>query len=211
MTAEQRGFRDQAASTISAILMRLCDSSGALAAALVDGGGETVDYAGRLSPFDTRIAAAEWRLVLGLLEASRAAAFQRTHELLVRAKDRSYAALALSDGYALVLVLPRRAWSVSRRALAEAGQELKVETQLTPLFCQDGATWVRVEVRTNGPKRRPEAIWHEGGWRPLTLVGRFQSRDLARREVGYLTRLPTGTELLLVREPLGRWFAGRPR
>lgn len=203
--------RDQAVSTISAILMRLCDSSGATAAALVDGSGETVDYAGRLSPFDARIAAAELRLVLHLLEASKAASFRGAHQLSIRAKERSFVAVALSEGYAIVLVLPRRAWSVSPRALAEAGQELELETSLFPLFRHDTASWSRVEVKTSGRKGRPEAVWHEGGWRQLTILGRFQSRDLAHREVGYLTRLPSGSELLLVREPLNRWFAGRPR
>jgi hypothetical protein len=211
MSDDQGGARDQAASAISAILMRLCESAGAHAVALVDGLGETVDYAGRLSPFDTRVAAAEWRLVLGLLEQSRVLAFRSTHEMLIRAADRTFALVTLSDGYALVLVLPRRAWSVSRRALAEASQELEVETKLSAPWHHDKANWSRVEVRTTGPHRRPDAVWHDGGWRVLTIVGRFQSRDLARREVGYLTRLPSGTELLLVREPLGRWFAGSPR
>ena len=115
MTADSRGFRDQAASAISAILMRLCDSSGALAAALVDGGGETVDYAGRLSPFDTRIAAAEWRLVLGQLQAARVAAFQSTHELLVRAKDSKL-----------------RGPGVERRIRARAGVAASRLVRLTP-------------------------------------------------------------------------------
>ena len=63
--------RDQLASPFSAILQRLCESCGAQAAALVDAEGETVDYAGRVAPFDARVAAAEWRLVLAEIEASK--------------------------------------------------------------------------------------------------------------------------------------------
>jgi hypothetical protein len=210
MTIERHAVRDQAASAISAILMRLCESTSAVAVALVDGEGETVDYAGRLSPFDTRIAAAEWRLVLALLESSRIAAFRSTEELRIRTKQRTFVALALSDGYALILVLPRFMFSVSRRALIEASHELEHETNLTAPW-RNAEHWIRVELRTAPPNERPDVVWYEGGWRRITIVGRLQSRDLARRETGYLTRLPNGDDLLLVREPLGRWFAARPR
>jgi hypothetical protein len=210
MTIDPHAVRDQAASAISAILMRLCESSGALAVALVDGEGETVDYAGRLSPFDSRVAAAEWRLVLKLLQTSRVPAFRTTHELLVRSRDRSYGALALSDGYALLLVLPRFMFSLSRRALVEAGHELEAETGLSAPFPKS-EHWIRVEVRTTPPNERPDAVWYEGGWRVVTVVGRLQSHDLARGEDGYFTRLANGADLILVRERLGRWFAGRPR
>ncbi len=54
--------RDQAVSAFSGALMRLCDAIAAHGAALVDAEGETVDYAGSLSPFEIRVAAAEWRL-----------------------------------------------------------------------------------------------------------------------------------------------------
>jgi hypothetical protein len=53
--------RDQAVSEFSGTLMRLCDATAAFGAALVDAEGETVDYAGSLSPFEIRVAAAEWR------------------------------------------------------------------------------------------------------------------------------------------------------
>jgi hypothetical protein len=209
MTIDRHAVRDQAASAISAILMRLCESSGALAVALVDGEGETVDYAGKLSPFDTRVAAAEWRLVLKLLQTSRIAAFHDTQEMLVRARDRSYGAFALSEGYALVLVLPRFMFSLSRRALVEASHELEAETSLSAPFPKS-EHWVRVEVRTT-PSGRPDTVWYEGGWLRITIVGRLQSHDLSRGETGYFTRLSSGADLLLVRERLGRWFAGRPR
>jgi hypothetical protein len=211
MTVDGAPARDQAASRISAILMRLCESSGALGVALVDGEGETVDYAGGLSPFDTRVAAAEWRLVLTILEESRLEALHATHEMRIRSRGRSYAALGLSDGYVLVFVLPRHSFSISYRALDEAARELESETGLSPRFRPDPSQWVRVEVRPSEENpSRPDALWHEGGWRVVTVVGKLHPKDLTRGEVGYFARLSNGDDLLLVREPLGRWFAGRP-
>ena len=45
---------------------------------------------------------------------------------------------------------------------------------------------------------------------PLTILGRYTARISARGEVGYMTQFASGAERLLVREPLGRWFAGEP-
>lgn len=212
MSTDSAPARDQAASRISAILMRLCESSGALAVALVDGEGETVDYAGALPPFDTRVAAAEWRLVLTILDESRLESLRATHEMRIRAGGRSFAAVGLSDGYVLVFALPRHCFSLSYRALDEAARELESETGLSPRFHPDPSQWVGVEVRPSSDNQhRPEAVWHEGGWRAVTVVGKLHPKDLRRGEVGYFARSWNGDDLLLVREPLGRWFAGRPR
>ncbi len=213
MTSGRGPIPEQAVSPFSAILWRLCDSSGALGAALVDAEGETVDYAGKLGSFDVRVAAAEWRIVLALLEASQVSGWQATEEIVVRARQRSFLVWTLSDGYAVVLILPRRAFNASRRALAEAASELASEAGLARPGSNDGARWrwLSVEVQTEpNDRRRPRAIWQGGGWLPLTILGRFQSADLGHREVGYLTRFASGDERLLVRERLGRWFCAEP-
>ncbi|MFO7181694.1 MAG: hypothetical protein DIU78_023540 [Pseudomonadota bacterium] len=203
--------RDQRATAISGILHRLCEGSDAIAAALVDALGETVDYAGRLAPYDARVMAAELRILQSALNGCRSAALSRTHELVVRAARQSFLLRALSDGYALALALPRYAFRLSRRALAEAEAELAAETGLVPWVPADAGRWVRVEVRlSEGTTPRPEAVWLEGGWRPVTLVGRLQAHDLGPGEIGFLAQLPSGAELVLVREPPGRWFAGLP-
>lgn len=202
--------RDQAASPFSAILLRLCDASGAYAAALVDAEGETVDYAGAMQPFDIRVAAAEWRLVMALVTSS-SPAWCDTNELIVRSRERSYALWSLSEGYALVLVLPRRAFRVSKRALAEAVTELGREAGFTSPADKATVRWVRVEVQADArDSRRPHAVWLRGAWRALTILGRLQSNDLEPGDLGFLTQLASGTELVLVREPLGIWFAGEP-
>ena len=203
--------RDQAASAFSAILMRFCESTDATGAALVDSEGETVDYAGALNPFDIKVAAAEWRLVLRTLLRSKVPSWPETRTLLVRAELHSYAIVPMSEGYALVAALPRHCLKLSRRAVDEALREIALEAgwQRLQRAGVEHERWTRVQVRTNPlDALRPEAVWHQGAWCRLEILGRYapggQSR---RREVGFRARLPTGVEISLVREPLDRWFA----
>ncbi len=201
--------RDQTESIFSGILWRLCEASGALGATLVDAEGETVDYAGCIAPFDLRVAAAEWRLVLATAEAANAPAWSSTREIIVRSGRHSFGVSMLGEGYAVVLILPRGSFRLSQRALAEAAVELGREAG----FAADPskpARWMHVDVKTaKGEPRRPLAVWQNGAWRAVTILGRL-SAGLAAREVGYLAQVPSGAELLLVREPGGKWFAGEP-
>ncbi|HEX6278025.1 MAG TPA: hypothetical protein VFZ53_33505 [Polyangiaceae bacterium] len=201
--------RDQAASPFSGILMTLCDGTGALGVALVDREGETVDYAGYLEPFNIRVAAAEWRLVLDVARAVPHPSYRDTHRLLVRGKKKSFAVVGLSDGYALVLELPRRSFGLSERAAAEAVRAVELEAALgTPDDTPPSERWLRVEVRTApGDRRRPEALWVGGSWRPVVILGRHGGPSANRREVAFRARLPSGLEFTLVRERTGHWFA----
>jgi hypothetical protein len=207
--------RDQSDSPFSAILARLCDDCGALAAALVDGEGETVDYAGLLEPYEIKVVAAEWRIVLAVVHESRLPGFHQVSSLTVRARRRSYLMEALPDGYAIALRLPRHSFNVSRRALGQAVRELSHEAglELERKPRRGQVHWARVTVRTppgSRLQRRPDAIWLGEGWSPITILGRYQARDLSRSELGYLARLASGAEVFLVREPLGVWFVDNP-
>jgi hypothetical protein len=210
MKRRRRGaIRDQSDSPFSSILARLCDDCGGLAAALVDGEGETVDYAGLLSPYEIKVAAAEWRIVLKVVQESRVPGFRHVQGLTVRAAGRSFLMEALPDGYAIAVCLPRHCFNVSRRALAQAIRELSREAGLELPEARAQSNWVRVSVRTPGATRlhrRPDAIWLEGAWSPITILGRYQARDLSHSELGYLARLVSGAEVFLVREPPGVWF-----
>lgn len=200
--------RDQDASPFSAILWRLCEGCSAHAAALVDREGETVDYAGRISPYEIRVAAAELRLVLAFTHEAQIPGFAQINEIRIRTGRRSYAIFALGDGYAIVLQLLRHSFTVSPRALLQATRELESEAGIESVLRPGGTSWLRVEVRTSSSdKRRPDAVWLDGGWQAVTVLGRYRSGDLARRERGYLARLASGAEFSLVREPLGIWFA----
>lgn len=200
--------RDQDASPFSAILWRLCEACGAHAAALVDKEGETVDYAGRISPYEIRVAAAELRLVLAFTRETGALGFTSVSDIRIRTGQRSYAIIALGDGYAIVLELVRHSVAVSPRAVLQATHELELEAGIQSVLRPGGARWTRVEVRsTPQDTRRPGALWLDGAWHAVTVLGRYRSADLDRRERGYLAQLPNGAEFPLVREPLGVWFA----
>jgi hypothetical protein len=210
MKSRRRGaVRDQSDSPFSGILSRLCDDSGALAAALVDSEGETVDYAGLLSPYEIKVAAAEWRIVLAVVHESKLPGFRHVGSLTVRGQRRTFHIEAMPDGYAIAICLPRRSFLVSRRALAQAVRELAREAGLPLPETRTQVTWARVKVRTPGTTRlhrRPDAIWLGDDWSPITILGRYQARDLSHSELGYLARLASGAEVFLVREPLGVWF-----
>lgn len=202
--------RDQAASAFSAALLRLCEGTGVVGAALVDAEGETVDYAGWLDPFDIKVAAAEWQLVVGVLRESKVPTWPESRQLLVRASLRSYAVIPLSEGYAIVATLTRYCFEVSGRALAQAVRELCTESGLSPpsYLAHARERWTRVEVQTNPlDDRRAQAVWHGGRWRVLEILGRYTDADLGPHEVGYRARLATGAEFALVRERLGLWYA----
>jgi len=200
--------RDQEASPFSAILWRLCEGCAAHAAALVDREGETVDYAGRISPYEIRVAAAELRLVLAFTHEAQVSGFAQVNEIRIRTGRRSYAIFGLGDGYAIVLELPRHSFTVSPRALMQATRELESEAGIESVLRPGGTRWLRVEVRASASDaRRPDSVLLNGGWEAVTVLGRYRSGDLARRERGYLARLASGAEFSLVREPLGVWFA----
>lgn len=205
------GPRDQAASTFSAILMRLCEATDAHAAALVDQEGETVDYSGTMDPFETKIAAAELRLAVQAFDerVKKGGISGPLRELVVRATNATYGVVCLSEGYAIVMRLPRHAFQVSRRALSEATREICAEAGLaragdsTDLLDE----WVRVEVNADRRSHRPLGLWGEGEWLALEILGRCAEGQLSEREFGFRVRVPSGAELTLVREPWGRWYA----
>lgn len=200
--------RDQHVSAFGVVLMRLCDAVGAVGAALVDAEGETVDYAGAIDPFEIKIVAAEFTVLMEVVQQSGVPLWDQSKELLLRAARKSFFLRRLGEGYAIVLQLLPHAFHVSRRGLSEAVRDLCGEAglELPEDFRTEPEQWARVEVRCPQGRRRPDAIWVDGGWCPLEVLGIY-SEDLRENEVGYRARLATGAELTLVREPLGRWYA----
>lgn len=199
------GVRDQAVSSFAATLGRLCDALPAVAAALVDGEGETVDYAGSLSPYEIRVAAAEWQLVV----ANVASGHRKTgavEEVVVRARKATFAAFAISEGYTLVVQLRGRAFEVSRRATIEAVREICAEAGLAVPKRYTGEYWFRVEVREGRRDLRPDAIWMDQAFRTTTVIGRMSKPDGVYTDRGYRVMLDDGNEMTLVRERLGRWY-----
>ncbi len=199
----RRAVRDQAPSTFAEILEALLDAiPGAHAAALVDFEGETVDYAGALDPFDLKVSAAHWQLVLSQIAETRLGS---PRQLVIRARARSYIVRQLQPGYAVVLVLhPRAAFAASGRALQEADARLCAEAGWTSQRAE--TRWYGVDVETEPTDRaRPARLRAAGAWQPVEVMGAMVG--LPPREKGFRVRLPSGAEMLLVRERMGRWFA----
>lgn len=206
------GDRDQRASAFSAALMRLCDSASALGAAVVDAEGETVDYAGVVDPFDVKVAAAEWAVIMARLKVSRVPVLAATEILLVRAREKSFVVSALADDYALVVQLLPHAFAISARAMSEAVREVSLEAglPLPPSCLRAKEQWCRVDVRCEPARsQRPAALWAGGAWLSIEVLGRW-TRGLGSREIGYRARLASGAEFTLIRERLGRWYTEAP-
>lgn len=196
-------LRDQSPSSFAAILQRLLDATaGSIGAALVDHEGETVDYAGALAPFDLKIAAAHLQIVLG--EVSELRSLEGVRQLVVRASARSYVVRQLPLRYAVILILhPQAGFSASSRALQEAHHRICHEAGFPAP--PRSATWFAVDVVTSPTDRaRPERVRLGSHWEPLEVMGSVVG--LTSRERGFRIRLQTGAEMMLVREPLGRWF-----
>jgi hypothetical protein len=194
--------RDQETTTFTEILRRLVRSTlNARGAALVDFEGETVDYAGAIDPFELRVAAAHWQLVLSQLSSSSVGAVV---QLTVRTRTRSYVLRRLHSGYAVVVVLHRHAaFAVSGRVMQEAEARLCAEAGWPPrgVTCWFG---VDVETESDDPSR-PARIRAIDGLHAVEVLGCMT--DLKPYEVGFRVRLPNGAELMLIRERMGLWFA----
>lgn len=179
---------------------------GAYACALVDLGGETVDYAGVVSPFDVKVAAAHMRIVLNDLEEY--GGLGRPRWVVLRGQKRSFVARRLPDGYALVVMLRRRAgFAASSRAYATCERELAVEAGWGNLY--DGPAWfpVVVEVDRRG---RPTTVGGIAGGAsgPRVDVEVFGSvMGLPQNERGFRLRTVIGSELTVVREAGNTWYA----
>lgn len=224
--------RDQEESAFSSILSALLDATPlSIGAVLVDGLGETVDYAGAIEAFDLKVAAAHFQVVLQ--DIRDAASLASAVELTVRAQGRSYVLRVLHAEYSLLLILHRHgAFAVSRRALYEAASRICAEAGLD---VEPGAhPWFRVEVETSRGKRparlRPVAeyvglrssrqppppplfgtnqqLYDPTRWSVVEVIGAVMGTG--RRERGYRIRLDTGAEMTLVRERDGLWFVDEP-
>lgn len=170
---------------------------GAYGAALVDGEGETVDYAGLAAPFDMRIAAAHLQIMLRQLEEY--AALGAPSWVVVRGAQKSVVVHALPDGYALTVVLRRRAgFTASRRAYAACKRALAREAG----WPEPGApAWFPVDVDVDR-RGRPVRIATDVRLEVLgAIVG------LPPRERGFRVRTARGLELTLVREAGAIWYA----
>jgi len=184
--------------TLAALVSRI---PGARAAALVDVEGETVDYWGLLPPFDVKVAAAQWRVVVDEIRDRQSLA--GTTFVALRGGRASYQAHVLPEGYALVLVLSRGAgFGGWRRAVAACRLELAREASWSTREAR-APTWYAARVMTDN--NRPVALGLPPCMTKLEVLGSVAS-GMGRRERGWRVRVASGIEATLVREPGGNWY-----
>ena len=181
---------------LSDLLTRL---PGAFATALVDLGGETVDYAGVVDPFDVKVAAAHIRILLNDIEELGALGVPR--RVIIRGARRSFIGRQLPEGYALVVLLRRRAgFTASERAFAACERALALEAGWIAPGVQPAWFPISVTVDARG---RPRSV----AMPPLTVEVFGSVMGLPRGERGFRVRTSKGTELTLVREAGHAWYA----
>ena len=210
-----RPLRDQGESAFTAILRALVARvPGARAAALVDFQGETVDYSGHAIPFDVRVAAAHWRIVLDVAEGQPS--LPGLKWIVARTARRSYLAYALPERYALVILLARAAGFTGwQRAAGDCARALGKEAAWRAA-ADSSAQWFFLDV-VSDDRNRPSSVRLAGTLRPVEILGTIvrQKRgatwaapgDYSSREQGWRVRFETGAEATLVREPGGTWYA----
>jgi len=197
--------RDQATSSFTMILDRLVVATpSARGAALVDFEGETVDYAGKVDPFELKVAAATWQIALSEIDST---ALAGARQITVHARRSGFVLRRVTSEYALVLVVhARAAFAVSERALAEAEAALAVEAGFASAS-KTRRAWFSVSVRAEA-EHRPSQLFVADKWQPIEVIGSVMG--LHDRERGYRVRLPSGVEMMLVRERNGLWFCDEP-
>jgi hypothetical protein len=199
-------LRDTDSTAFTSILADLVRRvPGAYAAAIVDAEGECVDYTGRVDPFDIKLAAAHWRILLS--EVSALWPPGTTRWLVVRAGRRSFLTYALPDNYAIVALLGRRAgFAPFARALTSCARALSVEARLGSSAAR--TSWTAVEVECNRHGRPVRLTLPGDAAHAVEIIGSVVGQK--GRERGYRVRIDTGAELTLVREPGGFWYTDEP-
>lgn len=173
---------------------------GAFAAALVDEIGETVDDCGNCDPFELKVTAAHWQIVLSRAAISNIGS---PRSVSVAAGARSYIVVAFDTDYAVVVLLSRgsaifpisRAFAAFEQALCrEAGWEMRPIAE----------PWFGVAVLCD-EANRPNRVLDGAHEVEIEVLGSVHG--LARRERGFRVRSHAGGELTLVREITGFWYA----
>jgi hypothetical protein len=203
--------RDEAETGFTGILARhLASTPGAIGAALVDAEGEAVDHVGQqIDPFDLKVAAAQWRIVLAAIDGGALGALGGpTERLVIRTDSRTFVVEALPDGYALLSILePEATGAHEGRALDTTLREIYREAGWT---APPGAfRWHPMEVAVDD-RGRPRRLRVRHQWTEVAPIGRVIA-GLQPGEVGYRVDVVAGgveTTLVLGRDE--RWYADLP-
>ena len=179
---------------------------GAIAAGFVDSEGESVDYAGWMTPFDIKVACAHWRIIINQIADLKW--IGAPHTLVVRGAQRSTVVRKLHDGYAVVLVLGRRAgFAMPERAFSAC--EVAIAIEVGWPIANQSARWFPVMVEIDA-RRRPARIVYGGLAESVEVLGRLVDPNPNARDQAFRVRLASGPEITVVREQGGFWYAEEP-
>lgn len=183
---------------------------GALGAALVDGQGEAVDYVGDyIDPFDIKVAAAHFRIVLNDINDGRLAVEGGpTARLVVLTDKRGFVLTSLPEGYALLSILKANA------ALGHADRS--IDATLRGIYREAGwpsppgaFRWHPIDVEID-PRARPHRIRVRHQWTAVQPIGRVV-HGLQPGEVGWRVDVPAAEcEITLVLGRDDRWYGDLP-
>jgi hypothetical protein len=193
--------RDQDASPFHFILEEFLDLVPfARGAAVFDFEGETVDYAGEVDPYELKVAAATFQIMLN--EARMLSFGEGLRSVNANLRKSSYLIHVLDEGYSLLVILRTLgAHCVSERLLREVRARLLAEAGL-----EDSApiVWHRVDAQTSS-RGKPTAIRapRVGEWVSVDVLGTFATIQAER---GFRVHTATGSEINLVAERAGLWF-----
>jgi hypothetical protein len=204
-SARPASTRDTDATAFTALLADLVARiPGAHSAALVDSQGESVDYTGAALPFDVKIAAAHFRVVVDDTRAF--APFHDLRTLVVRCAVKSFVVRALPVDFAVVVLLGRRAGFSPMRALDAFERALVAEAGLSrrPI-----GAWTCIAVDCDRRRKPTRVAPLEGdGGALVEVLGSM--KGLPNGDRAFRVRLDTGAEVLLVRERGGIWYSEEP-
>ncbi|MFO0550815.1 MAG: roadblock/LC7 domain-containing protein [Polyangiaceae bacterium] len=179
-------------------------------AAIVDFEGETVDYAGTLDPFELRVAAATFQLLLADLRGSRH--FNNVEQVASRMGRAGYLVRVLDPSYSLLVVLRKLGtFEVSTRILVELESRILHEAGLPT---RRPPAWYHVEVEVPEHARKPTRLrppqWSQqtDPWVSLEVLGTLVGSKEGERV--YRVRLASGAECNLLREATRLWFVDEP-
>jgi hypothetical protein len=207
----RRSRRDhQAESPFSILLDELIAAHAFVrGAAIVDSEGESVDYAGELDPYEVRVAAATFQLLI--TELSECHRLGEVHQVVMLMGRAGYLLRILDPSYCLLVVLRKAGtFCVSERLLHELETRFLDEAGL-PVAKRPTMTRVDVEMTSRGPRARPVRIRplprresEPREWTELEVLGVLVGSNPGER--AFRVRLSTGAELTLLRDASRLWF-----
>lgn len=206
-----RWVREEHETGFTPILVRHVEQTvGAIGAAIVDGEGEAVDYAGdTIDPFELKVAAAHWRIVLADIDAGRLAERGgETQRMFVLTEKRGFLLETLQEGYALLSIL--RADAAFGHADRSLDHTLRAIYREAGWPAPPGAfRWHPIDVEID-PRARPYRIRVRHQWTEVMPIGRVIA-GLQPGEVGWRVDVPAAeceTTLVLARDD--RWYSDLP-